>query len=346
MKIGIVIIITIKPVVILKENTIEINKKVSLYSLIKEIKFGTLVTNDYEIDTSKLGVNYINIQIKKDKKIYDYDLKVEIVDTVKPVINTDSNIYVNVYDNINLIDLIDIKDNSNLEVKTEINGFYDITKIGVYKLLIKAVDSSLNEETKEVNLNVVGNSYQIERTKNGYSLMTKDGISTINGIIIVNKSYPIAKSYGTSLTKEVEDAFNKMQIDAKKDNIDLFIKSGFRSYDTQVNVYNNWVNLDGKEIAETYSARPGYSEHQTGLALDLNLIEDNFKNSMEFKWLQDNCYKYGFILRYPENKQDITGYIYEPWHYRYVGENLAKELYNNSNWITLEEYFGIDSKYR
>jgi len=136
-----------------------------------------------------------------------------------------------------------------------------------------------------------------------------------------------------------------MKQDSKKVGLNLIIQSGFRSYNTQVNVYNKWISLDGKEIADTYSARPGHSEHQTGLALDLNLIDNKFEETPEFAWLNDNCYKYGFILRYPKEKQHITGYIYEPWHYRYVGSELAKKLYNNGNWITLEEYFGIDSKY-
>ena len=103
--------------------------------------------------------------------------------------------------------------------------------------------------------------------------------------------------------------------------------------------------MDGKEKADTYSARAGYSEHQTGLAIDLNSIDMTFDNTDESNWLKDNCYKYGFIIRYPNDKEDITGYMYEPWHIRYVGKNLANVLYNNGDWITLEEYYGIDSKY-
>ena len=103
--------------------------------------------------------------------------------------------------------------------------------------------------------------------------------------------------------------------------------------------------MDGKALADTYSARPGHSEHQSGLAIDINMADSAFDSSPEAKWLNDNAYKYGFILRYPKGKDNITGYMYESWHFRYVGTELANKLYNDGNWITLEEYFGIDSKY-
>ena len=114
---------------------------------------------------------------------------------------------------------------------------------------------------------------------------------------------------------------------------------------SQKYLYNSYVSRDGKEEADTYSARPGHSEHQTGLAFDLNSIDISFADTDEGKWVVDNCYKYGFIIRYPEGKDNITGYIYEPWHLRYVGVDLATKLYNQGDWITLEEYYGIDSKY-
>ena len=126
----------------------------------------------------------------------------------------------------------------------------------------------------------------------------------------------------------------------------MWAQSGFRSYSTQKSVYNNWVKKDGKAKADTYSARAGYSEHQSGLAADLNHVGSSFDNTKEAKWLEENCYKYGFILRYPKGKQDVTGYIYESWHFRYVGIPLATKLYNNGDWLTLEEYFGVTSKYQ
>lgn len=137
-----------------------------------------------------------------------------------------------------------------------------------------------------------------------------------------------------------------MQNAAKKDNLNLTIISGFRSYNFQSSLYNNYVSRHGQAMADTFSARAGYSEHQTGLAMDLNQISDSFGETKVGKWLDNNAYKYGFILRYPKGKSNETGYKYEPWHFRYVGVSLATKLYNNGNWITIESYYGITSKYK
>ena len=136
-----------------------------------------------------------------------------------------------------------------------------------------------------------------------------------------------------------------MQNDASKLGYNLYISSGYRSYQVQVDLYNNYVSRDGKDKADTYSARAGYSEHQSGLCFDLNGTNGNFLETETGKWVNENAYKYGFILRFPKNKENYTGYNYEAWHFRYVGIKLATILYNNSDWISLEEYLGIDSKY-
>ena len=134
-----------------------------------------------------------------------------------------------------------------------------------------------------------------------------------------------------------------MQKAAEKDNIKLWITSGFRSYSLQTSLYNNYVLKDGKEKADTYSARPGHSEHQTGLAMDLNIVDSSFEGTKEAIWIADNCYKYGFIIRYPKGKEEITGYKYEPWHVRYLGKELSEKVYKSGK--TLEEYLNITSKY-
>ena len=183
-----------------------------------------------------------------------------------------------------------------------------------------------------------------------------DGATYINGILIVNKSYKLDESYApissqgynecnTCLNEETLNAFYDMQADAEALGLNIYISSGFRSYSYQEYLYNKYVARDGKQEADTYSARPGHSEHQTGLAFDLNTIDDSFANTAEGKWINDNCYRYGLILRYPKGKEEITGYQYESWHLRYVGKELAQKLYNNGNWMTLEEHFNITSKY-
>lgn len=182
-------------------------------------------------------------------------------------------------------------------------------------------------------------------TSKGYKIETKNGITYVDGILIANKTYSIPKSYAPGgLTKECSSAFSKMKKAAARDGVNLFIVSGYRSYDTQKRIYNNYVAKDGKALADTYSARPGTSEHQTGLAMDLNSLKSSFANTKEGKWLQKNAYKYGFIIRYPKGKQNITGYVYEPWHVRYVGADRAKRIYKSG--LCLEEYYGITSKYK
>lgn len=173
----------------------------------------------------------------------------------------------------------------------------------------------------------------------------KDGITYVNGILIANKTYGLPSDYNPGkILPEAQSAFEEMQAAAKKDGITLTIVSGFRSYSYQGTLYNNYVARDGKADADTYSARPGYSEHQTGLAMDLNNASRYFNGSKEAKWIAANCWKYGFIIRYPEGKQDITGYMYESWHVRYLGKELAKEVYDSG--LTLEEFLCIDSKYK
>ena len=139
------------------------------------------------------------------------------------------------------------------------------------------------------------------------------------------------------MRKEAAEAFMKMVDGAMLDNIILKNSSAYRSYDYQVNLYDKYVKRDGKEKADIYSARPGYSEHQTGLCADINTINSSFANTKEAKWLAKNAYKYGFILRFPKDKEDVTGYKYEPWHYRYVGIKVAKIIYEEN--LTLEEYY-------
>ncbi len=169
----------------------------------------------------------------------------------------------------------------------------------------------------------------------------------INNILIVNKSYPLPKDYrpdNDELTPETSNAFEKMRVDAQAEGLNLYISSGFRSYEYQAQLYQRYADRDGYEKADTYSARAGYSEHQTGLAFDLNTIDDSFANTPEGKWIAENCWKYGFILRYPKGKEAQTGYQYEPWHLRYLGEDMAKKVYDSG--LCLEEYLGITSQYK
>lgn len=143
---------------------------------------------------------------------------------------------------------------------------------------------------------------------------------------------------------DAQTAFNHIKQDAAKEGISLYAFSTYRSYSYQYSLYWGYVKQYGQALTDTFSARPRYSEHQTGLGFDIGgsnqslWAEDGFAYTTEAKWLANNVYKYGFILRYPKGKEHITGYKYEPWHFRYVGKYHTKKIYDSG--LTLEEYLG------
>ena len=171
-----------------------------------------------------------------------------------------------------------------------------------------------------------------------------DGVTYIDGILIVNKTYSLPKDYNYGLTDETLESFNKMKKAAAKDNISLEIASGFRSYEEQKTLYKEYSAENGQKEADTYSARAGYSEHQSGLAIDVNGADFSMVGQKDMKWLEKHCSEYGFIIRFPKGKESITGYSYEPWHIRYVGKKTAKEIKKQG--VCLEEYLGVDSEYK
>ena len=178
-------------------------------------------------------------------------------------------------------------------------------------------------------------------------------VTTFDKLMLVNKYNYVSNDFQVKdlvkveeyarenmyLNKECMEAFVKMAKDAEALGYHIRAISTYRTYDYQKKLYENYAKKDGIEKADTYSARPGFSEHHTGLAIDIDNIKlsyDNFENTNEFNWIKDNAYKYGFILRYPKDNT-ITGYIYEPWHYRYVGIDIATYIYNHQ--ITFDEYY-------
>lgn len=286
----------------------------------------------------------------KNKK---YSVNLVVIDNEKPTLKGVKDIDIFVNDNIDLFANLEISDNSHDELSKKIEGEYDIKKPGTYELEYVISDKAKNTVRESFKLNVKAKLYTdniastvADNTKKGYRVENRNGLYYINNILIVNKTYPLSAEYNPGkLLDDFNTNFNIMSNEAKASNINLRIISGFRSYSTQKTLYNNYVKRDGKAAADRYSARAGHSEHQTGLAADINSLEQSFENTNEGKWLNDNCYKYGFIIRYPKGKESATGYMFEPWHIRYVGKELASKLYNNGNWISLEEYLGIDSKY-
>ncbi|MCP1357483.1 M15 family metallopeptidase [Aneurinibacillus migulanus] len=183
-----------------------------------------------------------------------------------------------------------------------------------------------------------------------------------NVAVMVNKQFSLPENYEPTdlvypnvrftfkekiekrkMRKEAAEALEKMFAGAEKDGVYLAGVSAYRSHKTQTAVFNRYVKKDGEEKAKTYSAVPGHSEHETGLAIDVSgsdgrcAAEDCFAGTKEAEWLAKHAPEYGFIIRYPEGKESITGYKYEPWHIRYVGTDIAKNIAERN--ITLEEYF-------
>lgn len=173
--------------------------------------------------------------------------------------------------------------------------------------------------------------------------------------VIVNKQHPLnppnytpsdLKSVGNGqqMRAEAADALQHMFTDAQAVGFTLVADSGYRSYDTQTATYNSVVKAYGQTQADTVSARPGYSEHQTGWAVDLGTgdchVADCFADTPSGQWALSNAYKYGFLLRYPDSLTGITGYSHEAWHFRYIGTMLSEELHKQ-NVPTLEQFFDI-----
>ncbi|HFU1090165.1 TPA: LD-carboxypeptidase LdcB/DacB [Streptococcus suis] len=203
--------------------------------------------------------------------------------------------------------------------------------IPVAKLTDKADKPAVSNLSTETQAN------QVKLTFNGqyYSVDGKYG-----PVIIVNKQHGLASTYNPGENPTARNAYQNLRNDMIRQGFDVGkAYSGFRSYETQQSLYLNYVQRDGQAAADRYSARPGHSEHQTGLAFDLTDASGALlTNSRAEQWLKDNAHKYGFVVRYLPGKEAVTGYMSEPWHLRYVGKE-AKDIYQSG--LTLEEYYGI-----
>lgn len=257
-----------------------------------------------------------------------------------------------------IIVILPNKKDEKKELTSEQKQVNKLKKVPYYKKEYKNRYLSYQKENKDLSIENIVTHVNIG-LDNPYYTNTKPSTNLNTELILVNKYNYVTENYvpenlqplntsyarsGMQLVDIAKEAFESMSDDAKKEGMNIIAMSSYRSYDYQVNLYNNYVKTDGKEAADTYSARPGYSEHQTGLAVDVYNLElpyTSFEETEEFNWMQENAYKYGFILRFPKDKVDITGYQYEAWHYRYVGKEVAKYIHNHN--MTLEEYIAKKS---
>lgn len=168
----------------------------------------------------------------------------------------------------------------------------------------------------------------------------------VKGILLANKKYPLPATYAPGENEKARGAFERMAAEAKLAGFNLNAFSTYRSFEYQTTLYDRYVARDGEKAADTYSARPGYSEHQTGLAFDIGEVnfEQHFASSSfgeteAGKWVAANAHRFGFVMRYPVGKEQITGYMHESWHFRYVGVETADEIFEQN--LTLEEYLGV-----
>lgn len=322
----------------------------------------------YETNTIEV---FNELDIYNDIKNYNYSK------TLEKIINTDhyNNKYLKDYIKINYIDTANFLEDINrlLDLgynNKEINNIYEKLSVDSINILLKK--DYLKDITNILDLTYFHEEL-LERYINYYSLHKLDYETLITYVnigldnnyytdvinienqedllVLVNKYHKLNSNYvpkdletinskygSGKLRKEAKNAFEEMCEAAKKDGYKLYSGSAYRSYSYQSDLYNRYVKRDGVKKADTFSARAGYSEHQTGLALDImnGSWEYISKEHKEYKWLIDNSYKFGYILRYPEGKEDVTGYMYEEWHFRYLGKDVAKQLHELD--ITYDEF--------
>ncbi len=244
--------------------------------------------------------------------------------------------YSHVYLRVNHEKQLELKTIANFDLSDAVYGVSDeniasVDETGMLTGLTKGeciVTISCKEETLHIPVTV-------------RELTVIDGCTYVDGILVANKTYGMPAEYDPGMLPETEEAFKKLQDDAKELGLNIYESSGYRTYQYQISAYKSMCDAYGEAYACMYSARPGYSEHQTGYTIDCNSIDNTFAETAEGQWLADHCHEYGFIVRYPENKEDITGYNYESWHIRYVGIEAATEIHEQN--LTLEEYLDVES---
>lgn len=206
----------------------------------------------------------------------------------------------------------------------------------------KAINSSIDGSIKENSKPVAAKDKPAIALVNRSNRLDKNFVPkhlTIPAVKFAAYASAEVKKMDSEAALALESLFKA----AKSDGITLLAVSGYRDYDYQNMLYKNKVSAAGKKEADKYVAQPGSSEHQTGLAMDVlsneyGSLDEGFANTKSYKWLVENCYKFGFIIRYPKGKEGITGYNYEPWHIRYVGISASEITLKH---LTLEEYLGV-----
>lgn len=299
---------------------------------------------------AKLSGNSINAisagQATINVRIYNEDMAESISVNVLEILNdiklnrTNATLYVGGSVTITATLVPDNAVNKDLEwissdesIATVENGKITAKKLGKCNIKVKNTSEPIIE--RDITVNVVKKPSFPSPGQGAQNA----NLTYINGILVVNKKYSVPSTYSPGINPTAYNAYIALKNAANAAGFNMPLISGYRSYQTQTNLYNSYVAQYGESIANTFSAKPGQSEHQTGLAFDVGSIDNNYGNTSAGIWLAQNAHKYGFIIRYPKGKESITGYQYEPWHIRYLGTSVATDIYNKG--VCLEEYLGI-----
>ena len=313
----------------------------------KELSFdgtndGVIISSENILTANIAGDYEITAKAKNEDILKKFNVKVNEIAQKIDVDKNSVKLYVNGSTKINAKVFPENSYNSEVEYLTSdekvavVDNEGNITAKSSGKCDIKIKTKA--EPVIEVNIPVTVRNKEQSFDRNNQT-SNEGEVTYINGVLVVNKKYGVPSSYNPGVNQTALNAYYSLKADANSVGFSMPLLSGFRSYNTQVGLYNRYVSAYGQATADTFSARPGHSEHQTGLAFDVGSIDNNYGNTAGGKWLANNCYKYGFIIRYPKGKQNITGYQYEPWHIRYLGNPLATEVHNSG--LCLEEYLGI-----
>ena len=313
----------------------------------------------YERKLKKIGYTSTEIKILKTNKTdlsivskYDYIPVIASIIENENYINDNLKQYLDIYQNNRDIEAIIYIVNNNIEheysdklVSLIHSDYFILNRLDRYMKYDKSTDANII--VRDVNSNIDFDFYT--------NVTTTD--TSKGKLMLVNKYYSLDDSYsvedlvkvdnlyanldGNMLNNEAYGALINMINAADNEGYNIRLNYSYRDYATQESVYNDYKKNRGQEYADAYAARPGHSEHQTGYAIDIGVqsryATGSFKNSKEYTWMKDNSYKYGYILRYPEGMDNITGYSFEAWHYRYVGVDVATYIYEHN--ITFDEYY-------
>lgn len=292
------------------------------------------------IQAIKSGQATINVRIHNEDMAESISVNVlEILNDIK-LNRTNATLYIGGSVTITATLVPDNAVNKDLEwissdesIATVENGKITAKKLGKCNIKVKNTSEPIIE--RDITVNVVKKPSFPSPGQGAQNA----NLTYINGILVVNKKYSVPSTYSPGINPTAYNAYIALKNAANAAGFSMPLISGYRSYQTQTNLYNRYVAQYGESIANTFSAKPGQSEHQTGLAFDVGSIDNNYGNTPAGTWLAQNAHKFGFIIRYPKGKESITGYQYEPWHIRYLGTSVATDIYNKG--VCLEEYLGI-----